>query len=671
MARLGFLLPVVLLLLLLLLLLSAVAQGTHAVVRVVSETWSKDYCVLFSADYVTLPRELRHAPLLPLHDGTKATWCPGKDPAPQAWPSSSRPQSLRHTTTMALRGNCSFHAKGQLAQGRGAHGLLIVSRLGDQHCSDHSWPSGDPHRPLPGLAIPVAVLRYTDMLDILRHTHGAATIRIAMYAPPMPIVDYNLVVIFVLAVGTVAVGGYWAGLVEAAWLQRRRARGGGGGPAGQLPALVARTPPGLCEDEDTEGASVNFTLAAAGTVVAMSCSIVALLYLFYDCFIYVMIGVFSLGATTGLYSCLVPLLRHLPLPQCQWPLPGCRACLQLPQLLLAVLCAAVTLLWVAYRHEDRWAWLLQDALGMAYCLLVLRRVRLPTLRNCSCFLLVLLALDVFFVFVTPLFTKTGESIMLEIASGPADSSSREKLPMVLRVPQLRSLAVTPCDQPFSILGFGDIVVPGFLVAYCHRFDVHTRSRQLYFVACTIAYAMGLLVTFLAMVLMETGQPALLYLVSSTLLTSLTVAVCRRELSLFWTGWSRAQTAVQPLAGLCVGPEGFSEQRQASTVDGHVASKLEGATEQGAGNLDSSSGADAADTGTFSEGEAASQEGHGENSEASLDALPPAASMAVEDLRPLMPLPSELGHVCTQAPEASLSWEGLHRRKGLKVKKAAL
>uniref|UniRef100_A0A8C2V3P0 Signal peptide peptidase-like 2C n=1 Tax=Chinchilla lanigera TaxID=34839 RepID=A0A8C2V3P0_CHILA len=672
MACLGFLLPVALLLL----LVSAVAQGKHGVVHVVSDTWSKDYCILFSSDYVTLPRDLRHAPLLPLHDGTKASWCPGEDSFQQARPRSSRPQPLRHTTAMAMRGNCSFHAKGWLAQGRGAHGLLIVSRVSEQHCSDTSSVSQDPRRPLPDLAIPVAVLRYTDMLDIVRHTHGAATVRVAMYAPPEPIIDYNLVVIFVLAVGTVAVGGYWAGLMEAAWLQRRRARGGGG-PDGH-PAAAAEGPAGLHEDANDEDSAVNFTLAVAGAVVTMSCSIVVLLYFFYDYFVYVMIGIFGLGAGTGLYSCLAPLVHHLPLQRYQWPLPGHRAHLQLPQLLLAGLCTLVTLLWVTCRNEDRWAWLLQDMLGIAYCLFVLRRVRLPTLKNCTCFLLVLLAFDVFFVFITPLFTKTGDSIMLEIASGPAGSSSHEKLPMVLKVPRLRASALTPCDQPFSILGFGDIVVPGFLVAYCHRFDVHVHSYPVYFVACTVAYALGLMITFLAMVLMEMGQPALLYLVSSTLLTSLAVAAYRQELTLFWTGRSRAQTPAQPVAELCAVPEDCSEQRQEGTAEGHTASELEGAADQGAGDLDSNSGEDTGDMVTISEDEVTSQGGHSENSEAWSDAnldpddLPPASSAAAEDLQPLIPLmppPSELGHIHTQAQaqEASLPRTGLHRRRGWKVK----
>lgn len=50
-----------------------------------------------------------------------------------------------------------------------------------------------------------------------------------------------------------------------------------------------------------------------------------------------------------------------------------------------------------------------------------------------------------------------------------------------------------------------------------------------------AYGIGLLVTFVALALMQKGQPALLYLVPSTLLTSFGVALWRKELGMFWTG----------------------------------------------------------------------------------------------------------------------------------------
>ena len=34
---------------------------------------------------------------------------------------------------------------------------------------------------------------------------------VAMYAPKEPVLDYNMVIIFIMAVGTVAMGGYLAG----------------------------------------------------------------------------------------------------------------------------------------------------------------------------------------------------------------------------------------------------------------------------------------------------------------------------------------------------------------------------------------------------------------------------------------------------------------------------
>ncbi|XP_037019528.2 signal peptide peptidase-like 2C [Artibeus jamaicensis] len=656
---------------LLLLLASAVARGEYAVAHVVSQNWSKDYCVLFSSDYVTLPRDLRHAPLLPLYDGTSAPWCPGEDDSHQAPPSSPSQQPLHRTTALVMRGNCSFYAKGWLAQGRGAHGLLIVSRVSGQQCSDTTLVSQDPHKPLPDLTIPVATLQYTDMLDILSHTHGGATVRVALYAPPEPILDYNMVVIFILAIGTVAAGGYWAGLTEADRLQRRRARGGGGpGGHNQQEAAAARQG----QEEKDEDTAIDFTPAMTGAVVTMSCCIMLLLYCFYDRFVYVMIAIFGLGAGTGLYSCLAPLVHCLALQQYQWPLPGRRACLLLPLLLLAGLCTAVTVLWVAYRNEDRWAWLLQDALGMAYCLFVLQRVRLPRLKNCTSFLLALLAFDVFFVFITPLLTRTGESIMVEVASGPADSSSRERLPMVLRVPRLSFSALTLCDQPFTILGFGDIVVPGFLVAYCHRFDVQMRSRQVYFMACTVAYAVGLLVTFAAMVLMKMGQPALLYLVSSTLLTSLAVAACRQELTLFWSGQGRAKTPAQPVAGLRGAHSVRPRQKWEGTADVYIASEPAGATNHLAGDLDSNFREGTARIVTTAKDETTSLVGYSDSSEGWSDAvlapeeLPWASPRALEEPVPLRPLrspPSEAGQALAQT--AGLFWKGLHRRIGVKVK----
>ncbi|XP_021566036.1 signal peptide peptidase-like 2C, partial [Carlito syrichta] len=183
-----------------------------------------------------------------------------------------------------------------------------------------------------------------------------------------------------------------------------------------------------------------------------------------------------------------------------------------PPWLLAGLCTLVALLWVACCHEESWAGLRQDGLGLACFLLVW----LTALRDGACFLLALLALDVFFVLVNPLLAKAGKSVMEEGTTGPVESPSRERLPTVLRGPRLGSSALRACEQPFSILSLEGIVVLGFLAASCHRLDVQVHSHGACSTSCTVACAMGLLVTFTAGLLMM-GQPALLYPVSSALL----------------------------------------------------------------------------------------------------------------------------------------------------------
>lgn len=50
-----------------------------------------------------------------------------------------------------------------------------------------------------------------------------------------------------------------------------------------------------------------------------------------------------------------------------------------------------------------------------------------------------------------------------------------------------------------------------------------------------AYGLGILLTFVALIIMESGQPALVYIVPCTLLTVTFIGCCRRELKALWTG----------------------------------------------------------------------------------------------------------------------------------------
>ncbi|KAK1142062.1 signal peptide peptidase-like 2B isoform X1 [Acipenser oxyrinchus oxyrinchus] len=294
------------------------------------------------------------------------------------------------------------------------------------------------------------------------------------------------------------------------------------------------------QDEET----VGVTPIMICVFVVMCCSMLVLLYYFYDHLVYMIIGIFCLAASIGLYSCLSPFVRRIPFGKCRIPennLPYCHKRPQVRMLLLSVFCVSVSVIWGVFEARiskySRWAWVLQDALGIAFCLYMLKTIRLPTFKACTLLLAVLFVYDVFFVFITPLLTKVSGNYLQRLILYVVP-----QLPMVLKVPRLNFSPLALCDRPFSLLGFGDILVPGLLVAYCHRFDIQVQSSQIYFVA---SYGIGLLITFVALALMQMGQPALLYLVPCTLLTSLGVALWRRELAMFWTGSGFAKEMPQP------------------------------------------------------------------------------------------------------------------------------
>ena len=50
-----------------------------------------------------------------------------------------------------------------------------------------------------------------------------------------------------------------------------------------------------------------------------------------------------------------------------------------------------------------------------------------------------------------------------------------------------------------------------------------------------AYAIGLIITFVALAFMKTGQPALLYLVPCTLGTTFLIGLKRKEVRKLWNG----------------------------------------------------------------------------------------------------------------------------------------
>ncbi|XP_021528825.2 signal peptide peptidase-like 2A isoform X1 [Aotus nancymaae] len=477
---LGFLLPL--------------TAAQEAILHASGNGMSKDYCMLYNPYWTALPSTLENTTSISLMNLTSTPLCNLSD---------IPPVGIKNKAVVVPWGSCHFLEKARIAQKGGAEAMLVVNN------SVLFPPSGN-RSEFPDVKILIAFISHKDFKDMNQTLGNNVTVK--MYSPSWPNFDYTMVVIFVISVFTVALGGYWSGLVE-------------------LENLKGVT----TADREMRKKKEEYLTFGPLTVVifvVICCVMMVLLYFFYKWLVYVMIAIFCIASAMSLYNCLAALIHKIPYGQCTIVCRG--KSMEVRLIFLAGLCIAVAVVWAVFRNEDRWAWILQDILGIAFCLNLIKTLKLPNFKSCVILLGLLLLYDVFFVFITPFITKNGESIMVELAAGPFGNN--EKLPVVIRVPKLTYFSVmSVCLMPVSILGFGDIIVPGLLIAYCRRFDVQTGSSYIYYVSSTVAYAIGMILTFVVLVLMKKGQPALLYLVPCTLITASVVAWRRKEMKKFWKG----------------------------------------------------------------------------------------------------------------------------------------
>ncbi|XP_063953336.1 signal peptide peptidase-like 2B isoform X1 [Lytechinus pictus] len=474
---------------------------------------SREYCIMYDPSQYKLPTKLEQAPYKPLADLTPSVLC-----------SDTKLSSLEGHVAAVMRGNCTFTEKGLHAQQAKAEGVLVVSETGVTTPSLNESIQID---------IPIVLLDKKDFQDLL--IQGSSP-EVALYSPQPPQWDYNMIVIWLMATGTLAIGGFWAGLMGYKQHKREKRHERRDGQ-GRYQNVNNGESSESDEEESEETEAVTITPPIVICWVLMIMVLLLLLFFFYSPVVYVVIALYCIGAWSGMHTTLLPVV-NFAIP-CKERLPLIPVFQKRPTVTSAILwlgCGAFVLTWFFYRKES-FAWILLDILGICFCISVLKVVRLPNFKTCVLLLSLLFVYDVFFVFITPHFTKTGESVMVKVATG--GESASEQIPVLLTVPRLCHSVFSVCNV-YSMLGFGDILVPGLLVGFCHTYDLKVKSPRIYYITSVIAYGVGLIITFIALTLMQTGQPALLYLVPCTVLSTLAVAVCRKEVSELWNGGPRVR-----------------------------------------------------------------------------------------------------------------------------------
>lgn len=161
------------------------------------------------------------------------------------------------------------------------------------------------------------------------------------------------------------------------------------------------------------------------------------------------------------------------------------------QLTLSELIAGIPASFFCVWYVVKKHWLANNILGLAFSIQGIEMLSLGSFKIGAILLAGLFIYDIFWVFFTPVMVSVAKSF---------------DAPIKLIFP------TGDVSKPFSMLGLGDIVIPGIFVALALRFDVSRGKGQRYFKSAFAGYTAGLVVTIFVMNWFQAAQPALLYIV---------------------------------------------------------------------------------------------------------------------------------------------------------------
>lgn len=140
-------------------------------------------------------------------------------------------------------------------------------------------------------------------------------------------------------------------------------------------------------------------------------------------------------------------------------------------------------------------------------------IRVEKFTSAAPLLWSLLIYDVFFVYQTDVMTSVAANL-----DGPV------------------KLVYGSKNRGYSILGLGDIVIPGMFISVCSRFDTFmkkiTGKFSPYLLIAVIFYAIAMGVTDYVCAITHKGQPALLFIAPIVTIPIVTTAILRKEYRAF-------------------------------------------------------------------------------------------------------------------------------------------
>ncbi|MDP2434269.1 MAG: hypothetical protein Q8P67_00835, partial [archaeon] len=255
--------------------------------------------------------------------------------------------------------------------------------------------------------------------------------------------------------------------------------------------------------------------------------VLLLLFFMLDLLSYVFLGLIMVAALSSVTFVTQPLFellcRRLRVPANPLPRPErCSWVADISSSFLASLLFAIVLvaLWLVFRE-----WITTDILAIYLAVTSIAVLRLSSLKVATILLSLFFLYDIFWVFLSS--CLFGRNVMVTVAV------SIPSVPILIAFPRFLD------SHGLSMLGLGDIVLPGIFLSFLYRTDMRLSlgpfTRSGYFLYSLFGYVCGLEIAFAMLPAFQKAQPALLYLVPGVLIPAVSMAAHRRQLKDLWNG----------------------------------------------------------------------------------------------------------------------------------------
>ncbi|KMT16379.1 hypothetical protein BVRB_3g055240 [Beta vulgaris subsp. vulgaris] len=315
-------------------------------------------------------------------------------------------------------------------------------------------------------------------------------------------------------------------------------------------------------NRDLSEASITLDRSQALMIPIMSSFSLIMMFYLFSSVSQILTAFTAVASASSLFFCLSPYVNrvksHLGLAD-PFVSRCCSKSITRLQGLLLVVCLCTVAAWLVSGH-----WILNNLLGISICVAFVSHVRLPNIKVCAMLLACLFLYDIFWVFYSERFF--GANVMVSVATQQASNpvhtvahslslpglqmiTKKLELPVKIVFPRNLLGGVIPGEHAadFMMLGLGDMAIPAMLLALVLCFD-HRKNRETvspldfassrghkYIWYAISGYAVGLVTALAAGILTHSPQPALLYLVPSTLGPIIVISWRRNELMELWEG----------------------------------------------------------------------------------------------------------------------------------------